>query len=84
MQKLQPQQIIGIGRFLTSKETSIWPKIGLILAVTYLLFPVDLIPDAIPVLGVMDDIGIGTLALWWLSSATRQFNVKQIEERKKD
>ena len=72
--KLSRGQVLGIGQFLVSKETPITPKIAVVLAIAYLLFPIDLVPDAIPVLGVMDDVGLGMLATWWLSSAMRQFN----------
>jgi len=42
-----------------------WPvKAVLILLLAYLASPVDLIPDVIPVLGMLDDIVVAALALW--------------------
>lgn len=38
-------------------------KILIGLAITYVLLPVDIIPDSIPVIGKMDDIGIGLVLL---------------------
>lgn len=42
-------------------------KIATIVAVLYLLWPADLMPDVVPVLGWLDDIGITAVALWWLN-----------------
>ncbi len=42
-----------------------WPvKAVLILLLAYLASPVDLIPDVIPVLGMLDDLVVAALALW--------------------
>jgi len=43
-----------------------WLKLGTALLVLYLLSPVDLIPDAIPLLGVVDDLVLVPLAIRWL------------------
>jgi uncharacterized membrane protein YkvA (DUF1232 family) len=43
-----------------------WLKLGTVLIVLYLLSPVDLIPDAIPLLGVVDDVVLVPLAIRWL------------------
>jgi len=45
-----------------------WLKLGTALIALYLLSPIDLIPDAIPVLGVVDDLVIVPLAIRWLLS----------------
>ena len=45
-----------------------WLKVGTALIVLYLLSPVDLIPDAIPLLGVVDDLVLVPLAVRWLLS----------------
>ena len=43
-----------------------WLKVGAGLVVLYLVSPIDLIPDAIPVLGVLDDIVLVPLAVRFL------------------
>jgi len=44
----------------------VWLKVGTGLIVLYLLSPVDLLPDAIPLLGMVDDLVIVPLAIRWL------------------
>jgi uncharacterized membrane protein YkvA (DUF1232 family) len=43
-----------------------WLKIGTVLIVLYVLSPIDLIPDAIPFLGAVDDLVLVPLAIRWL------------------
>lgn len=43
-----------------------WLKVGTALIVLYLVSPIDLIPDAIPLLGVVDDLVLVPLAVRWL------------------
>jgi uncharacterized membrane protein YkvA (DUF1232 family) len=43
-----------------------WLKAGAIGMVAYLLSPIDLIPDVLPVLGVVDDLVLIPLAMRWL------------------
>lgn len=43
-----------------------WLKVGTALIVLYVLSPIDLIPEFIPVLGVMDDLVLVPLAIRFL------------------
>jgi uncharacterized membrane protein YkvA (DUF1232 family) len=45
-----------------------WLKVGAVGMVAYLLSPIDLIPDVIPIFGVLDDIVVVPLAIRWLLS----------------
>ncbi|WP_119157752.1 YkvA family protein [Caldimonas tepidiphila] len=44
----------------------VWLKIGTGLIAVYLLSPIDLLPDTIPLLGVMDDLVIVPFAIRFL------------------
>lgn len=46
------------------RETPWLVKAVLILLLAYLASPVDLIPDVIPVLGMLDDLVVAAVALW--------------------
>lgn len=43
-----------------------WLKLGTALIVVYVLSPIDLVPDVIPVVGVVDDLIVVPLAIRWL------------------
>ena len=46
------------------RETPWFVKAVLILLLAYLASPVDLIPDVIPMLGMLDDLVVAAIALW--------------------
>ncbi len=43
-----------------------WLKLATALIVLYVLSPIDLIPDVLPVIGVLDDLVLVPLAIRWL------------------
>jgi uncharacterized membrane protein YkvA (DUF1232 family) len=43
-----------------------WLKVGTALIVLYVLSPIDLIPDVLPVIGVVDDLVLVPLAIRFL------------------
>jgi uncharacterized membrane protein YkvA (DUF1232 family) len=43
-----------------------WLKLSTALLAVYVLSPVDLIPDVLPVIGVVDDLVLVPLAIHWL------------------
>jgi uncharacterized membrane protein YkvA (DUF1232 family) len=49
-----------------------WLKGGAVALVLYLVSPIDLIPDVLPVVGVLDDLIIVPMALRWLLSRLPQ------------
>jgi uncharacterized membrane protein YkvA (DUF1232 family) len=52
-------------RLLHEPRVSVWPKALLLGAVGYVILPFDLIPDAIPLLGQVDDVVILVVAARW-------------------
>ena len=43
-----------------------WLKLGTAMIALYLLSPIDLIPEVLPVIGVVDDLVLVPLAIRWL------------------
>ena len=43
-----------------------WLKVGTAFIVLYLLSPVDLVPDWIPLIGILDDVVLVPFAIRWL------------------
>lgn len=62
----------AIYSYLKDQKTPWGPKLLVVAVIGYLLLPIDLFPDFIPVIGWLDDLGIATLALWYLSYATER------------
>jgi uncharacterized membrane protein YkvA (DUF1232 family) len=51
---------------LRHPEAPVWLKLGSAGLVLYLISPVDLLPDVIPVLGMVDDLVLIPLAMRWM------------------
>jgi uncharacterized membrane protein YkvA (DUF1232 family) len=51
---------------LRHPEAPSWLKVGTALLLLYLLSPIDLVPDVIPVLGVVDDLIIIPAVIRWM------------------
>jgi uncharacterized membrane protein YkvA (DUF1232 family) len=60
-----------------------WLKAGAAAMALYLISPVDLIPDVVPVLGVMDDLILVPLAMRWLLSHLPAHIRQYADERSK-
>ncbi|AOW12615.1 hypothetical protein LPB72_16395 [Hydrogenophaga crassostreae] len=58
-----------------------WLKAGAAAMALYLVSPIDLIPDVLPVIGVMDDLILIPLALRWLLSRLPAHIRQYAEER---
>ncbi len=70
--KLWPQWK-NIWRFFRDPHSDWKPKVLAGLALLYLLWPIDLIPDFIPFFGWLEDIGFDLLATWYLIHATNKY-----------
>ena len=53
-------------RALRHPQSPGWLKVGVAALALYVLSPIDLIPDVIPVVGVLDDIAIVAFGIRWL------------------
>ena len=53
-------------RALRHPEAPVWLKLGSAGLVLYLVSPIDLLPDVVPVLGMVDDLVLIPLAMRWM------------------
>jgi uncharacterized membrane protein YkvA (DUF1232 family) len=58
-----------------------WLKAGTALVLLYLVSPVDLIPDWLPLVGVMDDLVLVPMAIRWMLGRLPQ-NVRDDADRR--
>ena len=59
-------------RYLRDPGVAVWRKLAGVAAVAYVIWPLDLIPDGIPVLGWLDDVGILAAAAAFLVAEVRR------------
>jgi uncharacterized membrane protein YkvA (DUF1232 family) len=62
---------------LKRPETPLWAKTAILGALGYFVCPIDLIPDAIPVIGFSDDLGVLLAAV----GAVSQYIDAEVERR---
>lgn len=60
-------------RFLRDGEAPLFPRLLALFAVLYVIMPIDLIPDTIPIVGWMDDVGIFSLVLAWTARHVQRY-----------
>jgi uncharacterized membrane protein YkvA (DUF1232 family) len=53
-------------RYFRDPAASLVGKAFVMLALVYVISPVDAIPDVLPVVGWLDDIGVMSLAVAWM------------------
>lgn len=51
-----------VGNYVRSPRVARWKKVLGVVAVLYAILPVDAVPDVIPVVGWLDDLGVLGLA----------------------
>ncbi|WP_448874136.1 YkvA family protein [Desulfobulbus propionicus] len=59
------QMVVHAKAVFLSPTTPLYVKIVLVAGVLYALSPYDLIPEWVPVLGVMDDLALIALLIAW-------------------
>ncbi len=53
--------LASVGRYFRDAQVPTWRKLLGLGAVAYAVMPIDLIPDVLPVVGWLDDIGVMAL-----------------------
>ncbi|AEI62909.1 hypothetical protein LILAB_04940 [Corallococcus macrosporus] len=53
-------------RYVRDPHVALWRKLAGVLAVVYFLSPVDAIPDVLPLLGWLDDLGVLSAAAFFM------------------
>jgi len=56
-------KVQGLWNYISSENVPWYQKIAPLAALVYLVSPIDLIPDFIPVVGLLDDVGVITAAI---------------------
>ncbi|MDD5437526.1 MAG: DUF1232 domain-containing protein [Patescibacteria group bacterium] len=65
---------LGFVRYLRDPNADWKPKLALAVAILYLIWPIDLIPDFAPIIGWLDDIGITALAIAYVVHASNLYS----------
>jgi uncharacterized membrane protein YkvA (DUF1232 family) len=68
--------LLGVLRFMPP-----WLRLVLLAALAYVISPIDLAPDFIPVLGWADDIGVIALAIYLFRAWRRAWDRQQARQR---
>jgi uncharacterized membrane protein YkvA (DUF1232 family) len=58
------REVLTLYCAIENPDTPLLARVGAILVVGYALSPIDLIPDFIPVLGMLDDIILVPIGVW--------------------
>jgi uncharacterized membrane protein YkvA (DUF1232 family) len=67
-----------VWRLMNDARVATWIKIGIpVVVVLYFIMPIDLIPDFIPVLGQLDDLGVVLLGMSLMIRFSPQYVVDE-------
>ena len=58
--------VTHVGPYVRSPRVARWKKLLGVAAVIYAVLPIDFVPDAIPILGWLDDVGFLTAAFGFI------------------
>jgi uncharacterized membrane protein YkvA (DUF1232 family) len=58
----------------------IFSKLLVLAAIVYVVWPIDLLPDAVPVLGWLDDLGFATIAMGFVARAVGKYRSEENEK----
>jgi uncharacterized membrane protein YkvA (DUF1232 family) len=60
-------------RYLRDKRVPLWRKLAGLFAVLYFVMPADVLPDIIPVLGWLDDLGVLSAAAFFMVREVQRY-----------
>ena len=64
----------------TDDDTPIWVKTSIVGALGYFICPIDAIPDAMPIVGWLDDAGVISAAYAVIKSYIKEEHIRKAEE----
>ena len=59
--------VAHVSRYVRSSKVARWKKLLGVLAVAYAILPFDFIPDMVPVIGWLDDVGFLAVAFTFIA-----------------
>lgn len=65
----------GIARFFRDREASLAGKAFVLLTIAYVVFPADAVPDVLPIVGWLDDIGLAGVAFTYLHRVSSRYRI---------
>ncbi len=65
--RLIPDVVVLVRRVLEDRSLSLGPRLALVGLLGWLLMPIDLVPDFVPVIGLLDDVVVTALVLRWVA-----------------
>jgi uncharacterized membrane protein YkvA (DUF1232 family) len=66
-------KVQALWKYILSNEVSWYQKVAPLAALVYLVSPIDLVPDFIPVAGLLDDVGVLTAAFASMGSVLNKY-----------
>lgn len=78
----QPGLVRSTLGYLRDPQVALWRKLSGLGAALYVVWPLDLIPDWIPILGWLDDLGVVGFVAWFLVRDIRRHagSVEQVSD----
>ena len=63
----------ALGHFFREREASLFGKLFVFATLAYVVWPADFIPDVVPVIGWLDDLGLAGVATWYLMRVSARY-----------
>ena len=59
--------LVTLGRGFLDPRTPLYLKGAMVAVVLYLVSPIDILPDFLPLLGIVDDVALVAFAVGWIA-----------------